>query len=180
VDFARRDYQSLLDEMRSAEVPSGVKFVLLGRTNNQDGQELRTRILELGLGEHFTLFDGFIPHKQFYEQLKMAWLVLPLITPRCKDYADYMDHKITGSFNLAYGFRLPMLAHESFAGTRIYRETSLFYPDGSLLETVDLCMKDPARLNKIREGISGLAEFQFEFQAEKYIHFIYGKPHFRP
>jgi len=179
VDFARRDYQSLLDEMLSTEVPAGVKFVLLGRTSNKDGQELKARIRECGLEEHFTLFDGFIPHEKFYEQLKKAWLVLPLITPRCRDYADYMDYKITGSFNLAYGFRLPMLQHESFAGTRIYRETSVFYRDGGLLETVNQCMKDPARLNTVRERISGLAEFRFEVQAEKYIHFIYGKRHSR-
>ncbi len=180
VDFARRDYQSLLDEMLSAEVPSGVKFVLLGRTSNKDGQELKARIRERELEEQFTLFDGFIPHEKFYEQLKKAWLVLPLITPRCKDYADYMDYKITGSFNLAYGFRLPMLQHESFAGTRIYRETSVFYRDGGLLEIVNQCMKDPARLNTVRERISGLAEFRFDVQAEKYIHFIYGKRHSRP
>lgn len=179
VDFARRDYQSLLDEMLSAVIPSGVKFVLLGRTSNRDGQELKARIRELGLGEHFTLFDGFIPHEKFYEKLKKAWLVLPLITPRCKDYADYIDFKITGSFNLAYGFRLPMLQHESFAGTRIYRETSVFYRDGGLLETVNQCMKDSDRLNTVKKRIGGLPEFQFEFQAEKYINFIYGKTHSR-
>jgi glycosyltransferase involved in cell wall biosynthesis len=142
VDFARRDYQSLLDEMLSTEVPSGVKFVLLGRTSNKDGQELKARIRELGLEKHFTLFDGFIPHEEFYKHLKKAWLVLPLITPRCKDYADYIDYKITGSFNLAYGFGRPMLQHESFTGTRIYRETSVFYRDGGLLETLNQCMKE--------------------------------------
>jgi len=180
VDFARRDYQSLLDEMLSTEIPAGVKFVLLGRTINRDGQELIARIRELGMEEHFTLFDGFIPHEQFYEQLKKAWLVLPLITPRCKHHAEYLEHRITGSFNLAYGFGHPMLQHESFAGTRIYRETSLFYGDGGLLQTVRQCLDDPSGLSAVRERISGLPEFQFEIQAEKYIHFIYGKGHSRP
>jgi len=180
VDFARRDYQSLLDEMQSAEIPSGVKFVLLGRTSNKDGQELKAMIRESGLEEHFTLFDGFIPHEQFYEHLKKARLVLPLITPHCKDFADYMDYKITGSFNLAYGFGHPMLQHESFAGTRIYRETSVFYRDGGLFETVNQCMKDPDGLNTVKKRIEDLPEFQFEYQAEKYIHFIYGKGHSLP
>ena len=35
VDFARRDYQSLLDELLTKEVPAGVKFVLLGRANSR-------------------------------------------------------------------------------------------------------------------------------------------------
>jgi hypothetical protein len=179
VDFARRDYLSLLDEMLSGEIPSEVKFVLLGRTSTRDGQELKARIRELGLEKHFTLFDGFIPHAQFYEQLNKAWLVLPLITPSCKDYADYMDYKISGSFNLAYGFRLPMLLHESFIGTRIYRETSVFYGKGGLLDMVKGCITNPASLNTVRERISGLPEFRFEVQAEKYMHFIYGKRHFR-
>jgi hypothetical protein len=177
VDFARRDYQSLIDEMRPAEIPAGVKFVVLGRTSNKDGQELKAMIRELRLEKHFTLFDGFIPHEQFYEQLKKAWLVLPLVTPRCKDYMDYMDYKITGSFNLAYGFRLPMMMHDSFEGTRIYRETSVFYRDGDLLETVKQCLKDPTRVDTLKKGMADLPEFRFEAQAEKYIHFIYGKRH---
>jgi hypothetical protein len=180
VDFARRDYGSLIDEMQSAEVPSGVKFVLLGRTSTQDGQELIARIRESGLEKHFTLFDGFIPHEEFYEHLKKAWFVLPLITALCKDYADYLAYKITGSFNLAYGFGLPMLQHESFSSTRIYRETSLFYRDGSLLETIKQCMEDPSRVNSLKKGMTDLPEFQFDIQAEKYIHFIYGKRHFQP
>jgi hypothetical protein len=179
VDFARRDYQSLLAEMQSRDVPAGVKFVLLGRTSSRDGRQLVARIRELGLEKHFTLFSGFIPYEQFYEQLKKTWLVLPLITPHCKDHTDYINYKITGSFNLAYGFGIPMLQHESFAGTRIYRETSLFYGDGDLLETINLCMKDPVRLSRVRECISGLPEFQFEVQAVKYFQFIYGKPHSR-
>jgi len=180
VDFARRDYQSLLDEMQSAEIPSGVKFVLLGRTSNKDGRELKARIRELGLEKHFIIFDGFIPHEQFYEHLKKAWLVLPLITPRCKHHAEYLEYRITGSFNLAYGFGHPMLQHESFAGTRIYRETSVFYRDGGLFETVNQCMKDSDGLNTVKKRIEGLPEFRFEVQAEKYIHFIYGKGHSLP
>ncbi len=180
VDFARRDYHSLLDEMLSAEVPAGLKFVLLGRTNNKDGQQLKTRIRELGLEKHFILFDGFIPHRQFYAQLEKAWLVLPLITPRCKDYADYMAYKITGSFNLAYGFRLPMLQHDSFALTRIYRETSVFYRDGELLGKIKHCLEDPAILHGIKERISSLPEFRFDPQAEKYVRFISVKCHSRP
>lgn len=179
VDFTRRDYQSLLDEMLSREIPPGIKFVLLGRTSNRDGQELKARIRESGLEEYFTLFDSFIPHVQFYEQLKRAWLVLPLITPGCRDYTDYIDHKITGSFNLAYGFQLPMLLYESFAAIRIYRETSLFYKERGLLETLNQCIENPARLDTVRKRISNLAEFRFEIQAEKYINFIYGKHHSR-
>lgn len=179
VDFARRDYRSLLDEMVSADIPTGLKFVLLGRTSSRDGQELKSRIRELGLEKHFSLFEGFIPHRQFYEQMNKAWLVLPLITPNCKDYSEYIDYKITGSFNLAYGFQLPMLLHESFASTRIYRETSLFYREGGLLKAVDQCLADPAGLRTVRERISGLPEFQFEYQAKKYVHFISGKYHSR-
>ncbi len=177
VDFARRDYQSLLDEMLSLDVPAGVKFVLLGRTTSREGQELIARIIKNGLEKYFVMFDGFLPHEQFYKQLKKAWLMLPLITPHCKDYADYMNYKITGSFNLAYGFHLPMLQHESFAGTRIYSETSVFYKDGDLLATINRCMNDPAILNAVKQRISELSEFRFEVQAEKYIHFIYGNGH---
>ena len=110
----------------------------------------------------------------------MAWLVLPLITPRCKHHAEYLEYRITGSFNLAYGFGHPMLQHESFASTRIYQETSVFYRDGGLFETVNQCMKDPDELDALKKHIEGIPEIRFEVQAEKYIQFIYGKGHSRP
>jgi hypothetical protein len=180
VDFAGRDYHSLLDEMLVKEVPEGVRFILLGRTTSDDGKALIARIREMGFEKYFTLFDDFIPHNQFYRILKNAWLVLPLLTPRCKDYTDYLKYKVTGSFNLAYGFQIPMLQHESFAGDRIIRETSVFYQDGNLLETVNQSKENPEMLMTIRERMSSLPEFRFESQAEKYIHFIYGNRHFRP
>jgi hypothetical protein len=166
--------------MLSTEVPSEVKFVLLGRTRNKDGKELRARIQELGLKPHFTLFDGFIPHRQFYEEIQKAWIVLPLVTPHCRDYHDYMEHKITGSFNLAYGFRHPMLLHDSFARTQIYRETSLFYGEAKLLGTIRQCLEDPTPLNALKESMAEKTDFHLDYQAEKYISYIYGRPHFRP
>lgn len=180
VDFARRDYQSLLDEMLAAEVPEGVRFILLGRTTSPDGKALIGSIKELGLEKYFTIFDDFIPHKQFYGILKQAWLILPLITPRIKNYVRYLRYTVTGSFNLAYGFRVPMLLHESFAGDRVIRETSVFYKDGDLLETVNLCKDHPEMLKTITERMSDMPEFQFGLQAEKYIRFIYGNHHSLP
>jgi hypothetical protein len=180
VDFARRDYQALLDEMLVMEIPEGVKFILLGRTTSHDGKALTASIRELGFEKYFTIFDDFIPHKQFYGILKQAWLILPLITPRIRDYIKYLRYTVTGSFNLAYGFRVPMLLHESFSGDRIIRETSVFYKDGNLLEKVNLCKENPEILKNITERMSSMAEFQVEVQAEKYIRFIYGNLHSRP
>jgi hypothetical protein len=180
VDFARRDYSSLVDEMLSHPVPAGVQFILLGRTTHKDGQELLERIMRLGLEKHFTFYSGFIPHGEFYDTLREAWMVLPLITPRCPDFAEYRDYKITGSFNLAYGFRLPMLLHESFSGNRIYRETSVFYKDGGLFDTIRRCQDDPHLHRNIRERISRMPEFQFDYQAQKYVQFIFGNHRSRP
>ncbi len=180
VDFARRDYPSLLDEMLETKIPEGVRFILLGRTTSDDGKALTARIREMGLEQYFTLFNDFIPHKQFFEILKNSWLLLPLITPRIKDYTDYLKYQVSGSFQLSYGFQIPMLQYESFDGNRTIREASVFYQDGNLLETVKQCKENPEMLKNIRNTISSRAEFRFEVQAEKYIHFIYGKHHSRP
>jgi hypothetical protein len=180
VDFARRDYGSLLEELQASDVPSQVGFVLLGRTSSRDGQELAARVKGLGLEQYFTLYESFIPHGEFYRVLRQAWLVLPLITPRCSDYEDYRAYKITGSFNLAYGFRLPLLLHESFSDKRIYRETAEFYPEGGLLAAIRRLTGDPAILKARRERMAVLPEFRFEAQAEKYIRFIHGTHRSRP
>ena len=51
--------------------------------------------------------------------------------------------------------------------------------DGGQLETIYHYKEDPAIQNYVREHISGLSEFRFEVQAEKYINFIYRKRHSR-
>jgi hypothetical protein len=170
VDYARRDYHSLIDEIAKGVLPEGLRFVLLGRTTGPDGRDLVERIRSRGLENQFEWFDGFIDPENFYGELRRSRIILPLITPGSRDYQDYLRYKITGTYNLAWGFHIPMLMHDSFRDYGIFRRTSIFYETGKLIQT--LSGLDNSKLDKISSDISGLKDFDFRIQAERYTRFI--------
>jgi len=170
VDVNRRDYSSLLDEIVLNGAPEGIRFVLLGRTTGRDGKLLLERIQEAGLENSFRWFEGFVEPRVFYNQLSDSDLILPLITPGSHDYKDYLKYKITGAYNLAWGFKIPMLMHDSFNIYEIFRQTSVFYPSGGMLKALGTMNQE--KLEKVRKKISEMKDFDFELQAEKYIEFL--------
>jgi hypothetical protein len=172
VDYARRDYRSLLDELTSEGIPGKMRFMLLGRTTGPDGRDLLHKIHSEGIEGHFITFGDFLDPKRFYAYLSRSDLILPLITPGSGDYGDYLKYKVTGTYNLAWGFRIPMLMHESFEGYRIFRETSAFYRSGELIRTLKELAGRKGELEGLRTTISLLADFDPDAQAEKYVSFI--------
>ncbi|MFC2115194.1 hypothetical protein ACFLTU_01875 [Bacteroidota bacterium] len=174
VDFARRDYNALMDEIRLSGIPTQIRFMLLGRTTGPDGKNLISRIRADGLEKQFITFEGFLDYKLFYENISISDLILPLITPGSFDYNDYLNYKVTGSYNLAWGFQRPMLMHDSFSDYRIFRETSVFFRSGEMMQAIEELAGQEDRLGKLRKNISGLKDFDFDVQAEKYVNFIRG------
>ncbi len=172
VDFKRRDYGSLLEEIVAHGVPDGIRFVLLGRTTGPDGQALIARIRDLKLQDHFITFGGFVDHATFYHHVRISNLILPLITPQSHDYEDYRRYKVTGAYSLSWGFQIPMLMHASFADYRIFRLTSVFYRSGELMETLQALSGKDDRIGKIRAKMSGMNDFNFPSQAENYIQLV--------
>ena len=172
VDYARRDYRVLIDELTGEGLPEALRFMLLGRTTGPDGRDLLERIREGGLESRFITYDGFIGPREFYDGLARASLVLPLITPGSGDYVDFLKYKITGSYNLAWGFGIPMLMHESFGGYRIFRETSFFYRSGEMIRMLRELSGRRSRLEEMRRRIGEMADFDPEYQAARYVEFI--------
>jgi hypothetical protein len=172
VDYARRDYRSLLDELSSEGIPDNMRFMLLGRTTGPDGLDLLQRIRRAGIEGHFITFGDFLDPGRFYSYFSRSDLILPLITPGSGDYGDYLKYKVTGTYNLAWGFKIPMLMHESFEGYRIFRETSVFYRSGELIRTLKELAVLRSEMKGLRSRISVLEDFDPEIQAEKFVNFI--------
>jgi hypothetical protein len=172
VDYNRRDYRSLLDELSGGGIPENLRFMLLGRTTGPDGRDLLDRIRDRELESHFITYREFIAPGEFYAGLSRSSLILPLITPGSGDYVDYLKYKITGTYNLAWGFGIPMLMHESFGEYRIFRETSFFYRSGELIRAIRELSGRRGELVEMGRRILGMADFELDYQAGKYVSFI--------
>jgi len=127
---------------------------VLGKISGPDGQNLLTRIEKDGISACFISFDQFVPHDRFYKILSGSSLILPLITPGSADFNEYQHYKITGAYNLAFGFHIPMLLHDSFSNLRILRETSFFFSTGEMVQKIRSLMADSPALEEMRQNIS--------------------------
>lgn len=144
VELSRRDYDSLFDSIEKVGIKAHIKLLFLGRCEHADGDGtyIKERIKSLGIEKNVVLWDSFIETDEFYAMLKASDYILPLIHPAHDSYSLY-EYQISGSFNLAFGFKKPLLMENSFADYGDFKNTSKFYSTSNLMEVInDLTISD--------------------------------------
>ena len=63
--------------------------------------------------KNYITFTGRIPYDKMYELILEADFFLPLLDP--KIHSKYLKEKTSGSFQLSYGFNIPMLIEKKFS-----------------------------------------------------------------
>ncbi len=136
VEQKRRDYTGLVRFVaeNKTQLVGKCLFYLLGNSSLEDGVRIRAQCKELGIEDFFVFYDHFITTQEYYSIVAQSDCVMSLIHPTILDFSHYLSSKISGSFNLAYGFQKPLLMHEAFGQSEEFKDTSLFYSDENLLE----------------------------------------------
>lgn len=138
VERSRRDYDSLFASIAESGIQPYIKLLFLGRCEHADGDGayVKQRVKELGIEKNVVLWDAFIETDEFYGILKQSDYILPLIHPKHESYALY-EYQISGSFNLAFGFKKPLLMETSFSSYDDFKNTSTFYSTDHLMQVVN-------------------------------------------
>ncbi len=170
LELARRDYPTLINSLKGLALPADFKLIFLGKSRHAQGSrtEVEALLQEAGMMDHAILFDDFVDDHTFYAELQKASLILPLVHPGAGHYESYFRYQVTGSWNLAFGFQIPLLMHRSFEGYPIFRETSLFYAREELGNRLLDLYHQPWRLENATERIKACSNFELEVQAEKF------------
>lgn len=129
VSNARRDYKGLITLWQNLtdEEKELVTFEILGNINKEDGPALKALLQDKELADAFILHESFVEEDLFYERVANSDAILPLLHPGISDFESYKNCKISGGFNLAYGFQKPLLMHESFQKIEDFKNTSILY-----------------------------------------------------
>lgn len=138
VELTRRDYDALFDSIEKSGIQAHIKLLFLGRCEHADGDGtyLKKRIVKLGIEENVMLWDSFIETEEFYGMLKASDYILPLIHPKHESYSLY-EFQISGSFNLAFGFKKPLLMERSFTEYTDFKNCAVFYSTNTIMETIN-------------------------------------------
>lgn len=124
----RRDYFGLIQIIKkNPKAFKGFQFSLLGNSQTHDGPKIRELIKEANLESYFRLYEGYVPDEQLEEDLQQAKFVMPLMHPNNRYFDVYLKTKISGAYNLAYAYQLPLLMHESFKDIKEFSKNSVFY-----------------------------------------------------
>ena len=151
VERKRRDYEALLAVITRPDLNPKLHFVLPGRSAHAhgDGPWLRAALRESGMEERVRMWDDFIGHDTFHGVVAGSDVVLPLVHPHLPGHARYLTERISGSFNLAFGHRRPLLMDRHFEGRTDFDDVALFYSPDRLAELLSDLAHDPSPLDAI-------------------------------
>ena len=165
----RRDYGGLLWALANHPLRPDVHLVLLGKCPKQEYLNITQHLDALGLREQVTLFNRFVDQTEFRNHLAACDVVMPLVHPTTPNFANYRTVQITGSFNLAYAFRKPLLMHREFDDVEDFQRTACFYDEADLVQTLNHLAADRSALDRPQQNLRTWEKLQFNHQACGYI-----------
>lgn len=167
---SRRKDLSALPKMIE-QTPDNVKFIFAGKSDlsRPELQELLKQLNKNGLISKIKYFEEHLSNESFYQIIHSSDLLMPLIHPNTPSAEEYPYNQISGSFNLAFGFRKPLLMHLAFSHLEDLRLSANFYEIESFGEDLQLALQNST--NKIAE-ITEQEKWDISFQRTNYLRFL--------
>jgi len=175
VEFKRRDYTSLIEAFAALESKPDVRFIVLGNGSHShgNGPELRRMISERGLTAYFRFFDGFVSEEEFHTYVQASDVVMPLTHPLNADLMKYAEDQISGSFNLAFAYKKPLLMHRFYERYPDFAGNSLFYD----MDGLSVFLAQFREMLAQRNDWYTESKWSLASQAEGYLRLLAARPH---
>lgn len=172
IEQSRRDFFGLLDILEANPLNSNIKFVVLGNSRRGDGPKIKSCIKKLNLESNFIFFDAYVTAEQMYAHIQCCDMIAPLMHPNLEYFFDYTTFKITGSFNLAYGFKKTLFLFESLAERPDFKHVSIGYNAKNLVDKLNFLASNKDEILKTESSYKDDKRFHLQFQKEKYKNFM--------
>ena len=165
VEFKRKNFETLLSAELSRLHPS-IKFVLLGPAMHAygDGQEIQKTFQKHG-AKRFLMFEDFLHDRLFHHYIQNCDLLMPLVGGRNR----YLYNAVSGTFNLSFGYRIPMLVSRD--ATRIYdlAEYGIPFEAGKLVPSLHELFDNRELIKRAANKMKNAVKFSFDFQQRRYM-----------
>ena len=166
IDYKRRNYDFLVAALSRMVISKQITFLILGKTDrsSDQGKRFYTSIQKTSNHDRVKFFDTFIDNDKYHAYLKACDCIMPLL----KKSPDYIQHKISGSFNLAFAHKKPLLCHIYFKTLPDIRQNALFYTEDSL----ERVLQDIAQRKAVWPTNYSEHKWAYSIQQKRYIDFI--------
>lgn len=164
VEFARRDYLNLFNQIEKYGLNSNILFYFLGPSlhTHGDGKRVKEIIKDLKIENQFVLFEDFLPENKFFQLISESNYIAPLIN---SDENSIYRTQISGAFNLAFGLKKPLIIDESFMFYEDFKYNTILYKNNELVKVIN-------SLKDIKINTKLIDKFTFKHQTQNYLDFI--------
>jgi hypothetical protein len=179
VETQRRDYAGLLQGIKERGLRPQIKIIFLGKWDERRCPELAVWLEQAGAARHQILvFKQFLTNAVFHDYIRQSDLIAPLIHPSADNRPStfYGNHRISGAFNLSFGYKIPMLIENSMSHDAVFKDTSFFYDANDLVDVINSFPHRKDELQIMRKAMANDARWQEENLLRKYIDFIRQQP----
>jgi hypothetical protein len=170
VEKRRKDLDGFL-AILSQDIPTKIRFIFLGKSDVSK-LEVRDFIKQVELvnkQQQVLLFHEFVSTELFDAYLKKSDFLLPLIHPNTPSAEQYIENQISGMFNLAYSYHIPLLIHDAYQTIEDLQLAAFFYK----LETIgDQFPQFVAEKEELYKQISAVEKWKEAYQFVKFVSYL--------
>lgn len=164
IEYKRRDYDSLIQFVKTEKEPSHIKFIILGDIDKKDGPDFLQTLNCEGITDRFIFFHGFVKDELFHSYLLKSDYLLPLIHPNIRDAQSYTCDKISGTFVIAACYGIKMLCQNMFQNIERFNYPLLFYKNIDDIPQIILADKKECR--------NWVSPFNADDEGRRYTNFL--------
>jgi hypothetical protein len=99
-------------------------------------------------------------------------MIMPGVEPGTECYNTYNKSQITGAYNLAFGFNLPLLYHEKLKTIEDLKSFGIPYNNKNFPDVISAIYNNPHHIEILKEKIKSEPKFQFKYQSVNYQKFV--------
>jgi hypothetical protein len=163
-----KDLGLLLSSIENNPLNKSIHLILLGAIPEEMFPELVSRISYLSQSNNITMFNSHIQNEVFHTYLKHADMIMPLIQPE-----NYGTHRISGSYNLAYGYNVPLYVEQNLKNWSCFKDIALSYDKSqNIAVQINALIENIDKIKQCKENLLTHPIYNVETQCRQFIDFI--------
>lgn len=170
VEKRRKDLDGFISLIQQCD--SSVTFSFLGKADptNNEVIEFKKNLEAINCLDRVEFYEKFVNSETISQILRKTTAILPLIHPHTPSSEEYFRHQISGSMNIALGYKIPLLLHESYRKIGELNTASCYYEVDKFLDVINQLRQDNS---SIRESIRSTKKYRAEYQHKTFLDFIF-------
>ncbi len=172
VEKRRKDLDGFISLIQQCD--SSVRFSFLGKAdpNHHDVIEFKKKLAEINCLGRVQFFENYACSETINQILRKTIAILPIVHPNTPSAAEYFRHQIPGAMNIALGYTIPLLLHDSFRNIEELNSASVYYTMDSFTSALNELISNK---DAIQTRMKQTEQFTSNYQQNKFLKFLFDR-----